>query len=430
MLPERLRIWLAALTTALLLATSIGMAPRASADAISDALNFINTTVANGAQHGGGGARPGGGGTSLDCPAGEYVIGFTGRSGAWIDALGVVCAPLNGAGFASPGDPTAMQGKLDGGTQFPGGAILCPPGMAVDYIQWNMTRAPDAGHVDNIVFECRAPGGSPGARDQAPVVLIFTAEPAGFSVNEAADYASECWGDGGFAKGIDIRASGSVEALDLDCAPAPVPAPPVANATPPSAPPRPPLVFSPAKTLPPGGIANIKLRPQCVAPWKEVSDPGKLSPIWVTQTVTLGAITITCARPATSVFKAPPIGSSVTRVVGNPRVQSIPPPLRLQWNPCILNPRAPGCVSHTVSIPCQDGTPRQADGSCSGNKPKIDLKPLAKGQIGNGFPNGLACPAGQVRSKLGQCGPSGINLQPLPNTLPGNVGNKTPRWKP
>ena len=169
---------------------------------------------------GGGGVRPGGGGIPLDCPAGQFVVGFTGRSGAWIDALGVMCAPLNGTGFGgfAVAKELPMQGKLDGGAGFPGLAIMCPVGRAVDWMTWNMTRDPDGGHVDNIEFYCRFPEADGATFDTKAEIHIYSDEPGDFHIGgDEEEYTAECGFEQGFATGIHIRASDSVEGLDLDC---------------------------------------------------------------------------------------------------------------------------------------------------------------------------------------------------------------------
>lgn len=72
---------------------------------------------------------PGGGPFTLTCANNAVLVGFEARAGAWVDALGVICAPVNPAN----GRPTAQRavGGWAGGR---GGAhqeSYCADGQAV-----------------------------------------------------------------------------------------------------------------------------------------------------------------------------------------------------------------------------------------------------------------------------------------------------------
>lgn len=73
------------------------------------------------AVHGGAGGAP----FSIRCPVNEYAIGIYGRSGAYVDRLGLICASITGrAGLQKMG-----AGHLIGAAGGSGGAdftILCP----------------------------------------------------------------------------------------------------------------------------------------------------------------------------------------------------------------------------------------------------------------------------------------------------------------
>lgn len=400
-----------ALATAVIVALTLGAVlaarmPAAEAfglDAVGQAID------------GGGGARPGGGGTTFDCPPGEFVIGFNGRKGDWIDALGVICAPLNGDHFGSVGSGSilAIQGKRDGGLPFPNNAIVCPQGMAVDEVLFNMTRPPDGGHVDNIDFQCRDPNASP-ARDKVVTIRINSNDPDDFEIVEADEwYGVQCYGDsGGFATGINIRATDSVEALDLDCSAENIgtKSDKVVVQTPPQ--------YHPGKLSDVGATQYVGPK-GCIPPWIEVVDPRRLTGKWVTQPVKAGDKTVLCARPAVALVlpTTPPKGATKTRAVPAP-----PPPIQLHWSaPCFVDPHGLQCVMEKggdkVSV-CPNGKPRAADGTCPSSKSTVDLKPLGGANGGTV----AACPDGRPRLKTGLCPPStgGIDLQPgwHPNAAP------------
>jgi hypothetical protein len=396
----------AALMALALCAVLLARVPTAAAfgglDAVGQAIN------------GGGGARPGGGGVSLDCPPGQFVIGFNGRKGDWIDALGVICAPLDGNRFGSLGSGSilAIHGKQDGGLPFPNNAIVCPQGMAVDEVLFNMTRPPDGGHVDNIEFQCRDPNASP-ARDKVVTIKINSNDPDDFEVVKADEwYGVQCYGDtDGFATGINIRATDSVEALDLDCSTENIGTKSdkvVVTPTPPQ--------YHPGKLGDVGATQYVG--PQaCIPPWIEVKDRRALEGKWVTQAIKVGDRTVLCARPAVKIAlpTAPPKGASKSKAAP-------PPPIKLHWaDPCFFNPRSLQCVMQRggdkITI-CPNGKPRAANGTCPSSKSTVDLKPLGRTNGGSV----AACPDGRPRLKTGLCPASsgGINLQPgwHPNAAP------------
>jgi hypothetical protein len=67
------------------------------------------------------------------CPANEVMVGFTGRSGAFLDQLVFSCAPLTAASEAlgtalTPGTAAALA-PVGGGGGMPFAQIACPAGQ-------------------------------------------------------------------------------------------------------------------------------------------------------------------------------------------------------------------------------------------------------------------------------------------------------------
>jgi hypothetical protein len=77
----------------------------------------------------------GGNPVRVDCEPGSYVVGFTGRAGAWIDQVSVVCARWNEntqkLGAASQGQVSKPFGESTGGDAL---SESCPDGWAVSAV--------------------------------------------------------------------------------------------------------------------------------------------------------------------------------------------------------------------------------------------------------------------------------------------------------
>src|SRR6185369_2886226 len=81
---------------------------------------------------------PGGGPFNLTCPAGQYLVGFHARSGGWVDAVGIICAPYDAA-TRRLGDKISdprITGGVGGGPQ----DIYCPAGDPIKAIGLAHTR--------------------------------------------------------------------------------------------------------------------------------------------------------------------------------------------------------------------------------------------------------------------------------------------------
>lgn len=98
---------------------------------------FVATTTANATitEVKGG---PGGGPYNLTCPAGQFLVGFRARVGAWVDAVGILCAPFNTTTKRLDGrnsDPRMTGGKGGGPAE-----SYCAPGEPMKGIGLAHTR--------------------------------------------------------------------------------------------------------------------------------------------------------------------------------------------------------------------------------------------------------------------------------------------------
>jgi hypothetical protein len=272
-----------------------------------------------------------------------------------------------------------------------------------------MTRAPDAGHVDDIEFECRRPDGSKDLSQQA-TIDIFSDEPAGYSFgdSEGDQYFVDCMSsDSGFANGINIRATDSVEALDLDCS-----GENVGTNHGPLVVQQPPLQYHPG-TIGDIGVTQ-RVPATCSPPWVAVSNPAVLDPKWITQSIKAGDTTILCARPAVA-LNLPSTPTTHTKV-------DVPPPydfpgVTSRIGNCLTDPHGLQCQIDKGGIHpsafCPNGQPRAADGSCPQSQSNVDLSAVATSPS-------TTCPNGATRTKLGCPTSTGsVNLKPWsPNGKP------------
>lgn len=90
--------------------------------------------------------------TTVQCGPGEYVVGLTGRTGAWIDAIGPVCTRWDNRTFQSvPGRAKRPVGGPGGG----GNQQLCPAGSAIAAWQLEKIIADQAAFVDRVTVQCQ-----------------------------------------------------------------------------------------------------------------------------------------------------------------------------------------------------------------------------------------------------------------------------------
>jgi hypothetical protein len=118
-------------------------------------------------------------GMKAECPAGQTLVGFSGRSGTWVDAIQMVCAAPN----AQP----VANGPRYGGAG--GGAVdsFCPKGWALGAMTLNMTT--HERQVAAINYSCRS---------------RRTGETQSFAFGNAA-YTARCPGIGVGDCGVDTN---------------------------------------------------------------------------------------------------------------------------------------------------------------------------------------------------------------------------------
>lgn len=87
----------------------------------------------------------------VQCNEGEYIVGLTGRTGAWIDAVGPVCYRWDERSLQpQPGHPKRPAGG-------PGGGInkqFCPGGTAVSGWRVDKVLVDQAVYADRISVDC------------------------------------------------------------------------------------------------------------------------------------------------------------------------------------------------------------------------------------------------------------------------------------
>ena len=153
-------------------------------------------------------AYGGSGGTafSRDCGSGRVLSGLRGREGMVVDALGLLCRPVNASGVL--GEETSV-GSLAGGGGGTTEVKSCPAGKVVIglYVKYGT-------YVDMIYLYCKAWNASTRTVGGTitTVALIGRGGVAG-----GATVDTKCGSNLQPASGIHGRASGLVDALGLMC---------------------------------------------------------------------------------------------------------------------------------------------------------------------------------------------------------------------
>lgn len=89
---------------------------------------------------------------TLECGSGEYVVGLTGRIGAWIDAIGPVCARWNERTFR----PSAARAKRpSGGSGGEPNQRMCPAGSAIGGWKVESILQVDSAFTDAVLVQCQ-----------------------------------------------------------------------------------------------------------------------------------------------------------------------------------------------------------------------------------------------------------------------------------
>ena len=89
------------------------------------------------------------------CPANQYVAGFFGRVGGWLDDVGLICAPTIGTtSFGDPVQSPQFFGGLGGGTT----STQCDKGTVVKYIhyfvQYDRANSDAIQYIRGISIDC------------------------------------------------------------------------------------------------------------------------------------------------------------------------------------------------------------------------------------------------------------------------------------
>ncbi len=183
-----------------------------------------------------------------DCAAGQYLVGFSVRAGAWIDAIAPLCAPyLSGTGTFGDWKALASRGGKGGSPE----EKYCS-GASIGALQFTYTRDGDGRpqFVDDISFSCLDAGGNKVGGE-----CIDSGENCSSGSTWKFAFQEFDCPDGELATGIQGRSGDSLDALGMICGPAPRKIV-LGTAKPPNAPPPPPNVLKgngKVVTLP-GGI--------------------------------------------------------------------------------------------------------------------------------------------------------------------------------
>ena len=140
-----------------------------------------------------------------DCGSGRVLTGLQGRDGMLVDAVGLMCRPVNGSGVLGP---ESIVGTLVGGG---GGAtkiVRCPSGQVVTGV-----RIRYATYVDMIALQCRLWDAS--TRTSSGTLAI--ANMLGTSSASGSYVVSTCATKQQPARGIHGRAQAFVDAIGLTC---------------------------------------------------------------------------------------------------------------------------------------------------------------------------------------------------------------------
>lgn len=85
------------------------------------------------------------------CPAGQFLVGLSGRSGQWVDQISITCAPLDVNGSTAG---TPFNGPTRGGNGGGPYAKTCLPGHIITGVTIMMTDQNE--HVRLLIFNCQS----------------------------------------------------------------------------------------------------------------------------------------------------------------------------------------------------------------------------------------------------------------------------------
>jgi hypothetical protein len=153
---------------------------------------------------------------AIDCRAGDVVVGFTGRTGNFVDRLGIMCAPLHSDGtIGMPyqvSDPSTGQPIEYGGT---GGTALppfftCPANQAVVGVHTASGK-----YLDALAFFC---GPAPFVSSESSTFI--TRSGGGGQVNEdfCPNNNGVGWnGTGYVVNRVTIRSGNDIDGIQPLC---------------------------------------------------------------------------------------------------------------------------------------------------------------------------------------------------------------------
>jgi hypothetical protein len=155
------------------------------------------------------------------CPAGEYLVGLRGRSGAWIDQIQISCRSLTGNLGGAPYYGPARGGNGGGPSE-----EHCPGGQVINYMAFGLTAGDR--QVNHFLFDCISP--TDGSKHHS--IRIGPAVST-----DKAPQRQQCPA-GEAATGIAGRYGKHVNAVGLICSKLAVP-PPASHPAPTGHPPQP-----------------------------------------------------------------------------------------------------------------------------------------------------------------------------------------------
>jgi hypothetical protein len=182
---------------------------------------------------GGPGTQP----ATIECGDNEYLVGFSGRVGSWVDQLQPLCATISHDGRRGPINYDIRSAGGNGGSP---AEFSCPSDSFISSTQASITRDKQVYGID---FTCYRPLDGQ--------YLSQTHFFGGTAVLYFETMAKEACPSGEIGTGVNIRYGKHVNAFGLVCDTLVIPAPPVV-ASPPPPPPQ-----EPESTSPPGATTLV-----------------------------------------------------------------------------------------------------------------------------------------------------------------------------
>jgi hypothetical protein len=139
---------------------------------------------------------------ALNCAKGEYIVGFKGRAGGWIDRITLICAAIVRPAVMGPHRVVRSEFGGMGGAP---AQIECPDGL-VRQVRGALT--PDKRMVQAISFSCNDPRTGALTRKD---LLVFTGGASG-----ATNLSNQCL-QGEAATGLQVNFGKHVNAVGLIC---------------------------------------------------------------------------------------------------------------------------------------------------------------------------------------------------------------------